>query len=158
MINSLFLSHKKSTISFYNTNPNKTERIDMKKITLTVASLVIMSIGAYANSPIVGKHHKTLEQRKSIRVNKVNEKINALQKRKECISSATSLEQMQHCRPKRYSNKSFKLKQNMTLEQRKSKKLAKMNRHLKKLEAKKSCILNASTMVDLKKCKNKKRH
>lgn len=130
----------------------------MKKIALTVATMLLINIGAYADSPAVGKHHKTLDQRKSNRVTKIDEKINLLQKRKECISNTTSLEQMQKCRPKKYINKPFKLKQGMTIEQKKSKKLKKINKHINKLESVKSCIQNASTMVDLKNCKSKKKH
>ena len=129
----------------------------MKILTSTLATLMILSVATYAESPTQShKPKKTLEQKKALRISKIDARLNKIQERKSCMSSATSLESMQSCRVAKNKNKPFKLKKGMTFEQKKSKVIARIDKRISKVEAVKSCIQNALSVEAFKACRPKK--
>jgi len=128
----------------------------MKLLTSTLATLMLISATSYADTPTQPhKPKKTLEQKKALRISKIDTRLSKIKKRRECMSSATSLEGMQSCRVAKNRNKPFKLKKGMTFEQKKSRVIARIDRHISKIETLKSCIHNALSVKDIKACRPK---
>ena len=130
----------------------------MKILTSTLATLMLISVTTYAEtSTQPHKPKKTLEQKKALRISKIDARLNKIQERKSCMSSATSLEGMQSCRVAKNRNKPFKLKKGMTFEQKKSKIIARIDKRIAKVESIKSCVQNALSLEVFKACRPKKR-
>ena len=128
----------------------------MKLLTSTLATLMIISVTTYAETPTQPhKPKKTLEQKKALRISKIDTRLSKIKKRRECMSSATSLEGMQSCRVAKNRNKPFKLKKGMTFEQKKAKKIARIDKRISKVETLKSCIQNALSIEEIKACRPK---
>ncbi len=125
----------------------------MKFLTSTIATLMIISITTYAETPNQPhKPKKSLEQKKALKISRIDEHLSKIKKRRECINSATSLEKMQSCRVAKNRNKPFKLKKGMTFEQKKSRIIARIDKRIAKVEAVKSCVQNALSIKDIKAC------
>ena len=127
----------------------------MKLLTSTLATLMLMSATAYAETSTQPK--KTLEQKKVHRISKIDARLSKIKERKNCMSSATSLEGMQSCRVAKNRNKPFKLKKGVTFEQKKSRVVARIDKRIAKVEAVKSCVQNALSVEAFKACRSKKR-
>jgi len=117
--------------------------------TLLVASLTITT---FANTST------DFANRKAKRIAKITEHLAKIEKRKNCMSHATSLGEMQMCRVAKHQNKPFKLKKGMTFEQKRTKVVNRITKYLEKVTQRKTCIENALTVTDLKACKPHKRH
>jgi len=117
--------------------------------TLLVASLTITT---FANTST------NFDNRKAKRITKITKHLANIEKRKNCMSNATSLTEMQMCRVAKHQNKPFKLKKGMTFEQKKTKVINRISKYLERVTQRKTCIENALTITDLKACKPHKRH
>ncbi len=126
----------------------------MKKLLIsTLTTLMLVSVVTYAQAP---KAKRTLEQRKEIRISKIDARLTKIKERRSCMNSASSLEEMQKCRVEKNRNKPFKLRKGMTFEEKKAKKIAKIDKRILKVEALKSCIKNALSVKEIKACKPKR--
>ena len=128
----------------------------MKLLTSTIATLILISVTTYADTSSQShKPKKTLEQKKALRISKIDARLSKIKERRACMSLATSLENMQSCRVSKNRNKPFKLKKGITFEQKKSKVIAKIDKRIVKVEAVKSCIQNALSVEEFKTCRPK---
>ncbi len=129
----------------------------MRLLTSTLATLMIISVTTYAEtSTQPPKQKKSLEQKKEFRITKIDTRLAKIKARRSCMNSATSLESMQSCRVEKNRNKPFKLKKGMTFEEKKSKKVARIDKRILKVEALKSCIQNALSIQEIKACRPKR--
>ncbi len=127
----------------------------MKLLTSTLATLMLITVTTYAETPTQPK--KTLEQKKTLVISKLDRRLSKIKERKSCMSSATSLEGMQSCRVPKNRNKPFRLKKGVTFEQKKSRVIARIDKRIAKVEAVKSCVQNALSIKDIKACRPKNR-
>ncbi len=129
----------------------------MKFLTSTLATLMIISVATYAETATQApKPKKTLEQKKELRISKIDARLAKIKERRSCMNFATSLEGMQSCRVEKNKNKPFKLKKGMTFEEKKAKKIARIDKRILKVEAVKTCIQNALSVEAFKACRPKR--
>ena len=131
----------------------------MKFLTTTFL-LSALSLGVMAESPVTeevtlnpSSIHKNFNAKKEKILNRINKRLNHVQKRKTCMGQATSLGEMQACRIEKNKNKPFKLKKGMTFQEKQKQKLDKMSRRISILQNKKNCVSKATTMKEIKSCK-----
>ncbi len=120
----------------------------MKLLTIGIL-LVSLSVATFADGST------NFSDKKAKRVSKLTERLVKIEKRKSCIQSATSLEEMQTCRVKKNRNKPFKLKEEMSFETKKDKIIARITKRISKVTQHKTCVQNALTIDELKACKPK---
>ena len=142
--------HKYHTTTLYDYRIKTIRNILMKLLTTTFLFTAI-TVVTFANNPA------TFNTKKEKILTKVTTRITKIKNRKSCFQNATSLETMQSCRVEKNKNKPFKLKENMTFEQKKSKILHRITKRLSKINKRKSCVENALDNKALKACKPQKK-
>jgi len=122
------------------------------KLLTTTFLLASLTITTFADAPA------NFADRKAKRITKITEHLTKMEKRKSCMSSASSLAAMQMCRVAKHQNKPFKLKKGMTFETKRANIVNRITKRIEKVTQRKTCVENALTVADLKACRPHRKH
>ena len=122
------------------------------KILITTILLLSLSVVAFADNSA------NFDKKKEKIITKITQRLVKVENRKSCMQNATSLEKMQTCRVEKHKNKPFKLKKGMTFEAKQTKVVNRITNHITKITQRKTCVVNALNIAELKACKPTRKH